>query len=258
MLGEKRDAALDARLATLAAGFTGIAAVYVHDLSSGRTGQWNATARFPAASTVKLGVLAAVLSRTPKPETSSYLYDMTALAEWSSNLAANRLLRVLGNGDVSRGSQAAEQMLRRLGATQSTYPGEYRVGTAHAAKPLQPPLVSKRTTSAFDLGRVLAQFQADAAGRTGGVLTTHAARVALALLLDSKPQGDNIGLLRPALPANMPAAQKQGWISSARHTAAIIYGPRGPVVVVLLTYKQGVKLPEAQQLGRKIVIASLS
>ena len=183
---------------------------------------------------------------------------MRALAAWSSNLAANRLLRSLGNGDNARGSAVAEAMLRKLGATQSTYPGEYRVGTAHKAVPAEPPLVSARTTSARDLGRVLTRLQAAAAGRSGSPLSAHAARVGLALLLDSQPDGDNVGLLRPALPAGLPAAQKQGWITSARHTAAIVYGPRGPIVIVLLTYKDGLSLAEAQRLGRKVVIAARS
>ena len=255
---ERRDGALDARLATLAAGFPGVAAVYVHDLASGRTGRWNDAARFPAASTVKLGVLAAVLARSGRPESSPLLYDMRALAAWSSNLAANRLLRSLGHGDPARGSAVAETMLRRLGATQSTYPGEYRVGTAHEASPTDPPLVSARTTSARDLGRVLMRLQAAASGRAGSPLTAHAARVGLALLLDSQPDGDNIGLLRPALPAGLPAAQKQGWISSARHTAAIVYGPRGPMVIVLLTYKDDLSLAEAQRLGRRVLVATHS
>ena len=258
VLGEREDPALSARLATLAAGFPGIAGIHVHDLSNGRAARWNDGARFPAASTVKLGVLAAILARTPSPESSPLFYDLQALAGWSSNLAANRLLRILGDGDPTRGSSLAEAMLRRLGATRSTYPGEYRVGTSRRAIPTVPPRVSRRTTSAGDLGRILAHLHAAAAGRTNAGLSGHAARIGLALLLDSKPAGDNVGLFRRALPVGMPVAQKNGWLGSARHTAAIVYGPRGPVVVVLLTYEDALTLTTAQQLGRKVVIAALS
>ena len=58
---------LDARLASglerVGRGFRGWAGFWVHDLRTGRTAGWNADARFPAASTVKLGALAAVLVR---------------------------------------------------------------------------------------------------------------------------------------------------------------------------------------------------
>ena len=261
--GERKDNALAARLATIAAGFPGYAGIYIHEMGSGRTGAWNEEARFPAASTVKLGVLAAALDRYgPRPELNPKIYDMRTLAAWSSNVAANRLLRTLGNGDIVTGRRIVEARLRRMGATQSTYPGEYRVGTAHTAAPSQPPLVSQRTTSARDLGRVLTTLQAAAAGnataqRAAG-LTEHEARVGLALLLDSQPTGDNIGLFRPWLGPSMPVAQKQGWISSARHTAAIVYGPKGPVVVVLTTYQDGLTLAQAQRLGQKVMIAALS
>ena len=148
-----------------------------------------------------------------------------------------------------------------MGATRSTYPGTYRVGTAHVAHSTEPPLVSRRTTTARDLGRVLATLQRAAAGsrqaQAASGLTGHEARVGLALLLDSQPTGDNIGLLRPWLPATVPAAQKHGWTSSARHTAAIVYTASGPVVVVLLTYDPGLTLAQARQLGRRVVTAAL-
>lgn len=260
---EREDASLSTRLARIASGFPGFAGIYVHDMATGRTASWNGGARFPAASTVKLGVLAAALDRYgPSPERSPYLYDLHALAAWSSNLAANRLLRSLGAGDVGRGRRIVEARLRRLGATRSTYPGEYRVGTSRSSSPLQPPFVSARTTSADDLGRVLATLQGAAAGNTqaqrSAGLSEHEARIGIALLLDSEPSGENVGLLRPWLPQAMPAAQKHGWISAARLSAAVVYGPRGPVVLSLVTYRDGLTLREAQELGRLLVFAALA
>jgi hypothetical protein len=186
---------------------------------------------------------------------------MRALAAWSSNLAANRLLRSLGSGEVEVGRRLVERRLRRLGATASTYPGAYRVGTTRASAPLQPPPVSARTTTAADLGHVLANMHAAATGsaraqRSSG-LSQHEARIGIALLLDSEASGDNVGLFRPWLPQRMPAAQKHGWILSARHSAAVIYGPRGPVVVSLLTYRHGLTLRDARLLGRRVVLAAL-
>ena len=56
--GEHPDPGLAARLGALAASFPGDAGIWVHELRTGRTAGWNDDARFPAASTVKLGVLA--------------------------------------------------------------------------------------------------------------------------------------------------------------------------------------------------------
>ncbi len=254
---ERRDRVLSDRLARLASGFLGYAAVYVRELATGRTGSWNEDARFPAASLVKLGVLAAALDRFgPRPEGSPAFHDLRAIAAWSSNLGANRLYAQLGRGVV-------EGRLRRLGATRSTYPGDYRVGTsvaASASAPNEPPLVSQRVTTAHDMTQVLATLHSAATGspraRRASGLTPHEARVALALLLSSEPRGDNLGLFRPSLPRAIPAAQKHGWISSARHSAAIVYGPRGPVVVVVLTYREGLSLARARELARRVLAAS--
>jgi beta-lactamase class A len=261
---ERRDRVLSDRLARLASGFSGYEAVYVRELATGRTGSWNEDARFPAASLVKLGVLAAAIDRFgPRPERAPAFHDVQAIAAWSSNLGANRLLELLGSGSELTGRRVVESRMRRMGATRSTYPGDYRVGTslaASAAAPSEPPLVSQRVTTARDMTDVLASLHSAATGssraRQASGLTPHEARVALALLLSSEPRGENLGLFRPSLPTAIPAAQKHGWISSARHSAAIVYGPRGPVVVVVLTYREGLSLARARELARRVLAAS--
>lgn len=81
----------------------------------------------------------------------------------------------------------------------------------------------------------------------------HEARVGLAMLLSSQASGDNVGLFRPALGPSFPMAQKHGWFSSVRHSAAILYGEGGPVIVVLVTYKPGLRRSEAVKLGTRLI-----
>jgi hypothetical protein len=259
---EDSDTRLAARLRAVAQRFGGYSAIYVHDLASGRIAGWNEDARFPAASTVKIAVLIAALQRFgPRPERSSVAYDLRTLAGWSSNLSANRLLRQLG-GSEAGGSAIAQQMLARLGATSSTYTGDYRVGTSHTrpkgrrGTPNPPPVVSQRVTTARDLGRMLALLHGAAVGdrnaRDIAGLSRHEARIGLALLLNSEPRGDNLGLLRAAYPKTVPMAQKQGWLADARHTAAIVYTRSGPQVVVVLTYRRGLTREQAAMLGASV------
>ena len=248
------------RLGTLGRSFDGYAGFWVHDLHTGRTAGWNSDASFPAASTVKLAVLVAALRRFgPRPERSTAWREIRDLAVWSSNLASNRLLVRLG-GTEAGGTRIAQAVLWRLGASSSTFTGNYRLGTsvASAARdaPRPPPLLTYRRTSAHDLGRILFELHAASLGnglalrRTG--LSRHEARVGLALLLSSDPAGDNLGLLRPALGPRLPMAQKQGWTTSVRHTAAILYGPSGPRIVVILTYRGQLALSSARGLGGRL------
>jgi beta-lactamase class A len=246
------DAALAARLAALGRSFPGYASIWTHDLRTGRVAGWNTDARFPAASTVKLGVLLAVAARLRHPERSPLDYDLRALASWSSNLAANRLVERFGIGSV----QAA---LRRAGAWRSTYPQTYRVGTARADVVRQPPLVSGRLTTARDLGRLLYVLHAGGLGNRPALAATglDAARsqYALRLLLASELRANNIGLVRPFVPPATPVAQKNGWIHDARHTAAIVYAPVGPRIVVILTYAPNLRLATARRLGAAVLAA---
>lgn len=249
-----RDARLSAELGRLGRAFPGYAGFWVHDLTTGRTAGWNADASFPAASTVKLGVLVAALDRFgPRPERSAAWPDIRDVAMWSSNLASNRLLVRLG-GSEAAGAAIVQRTLHRLGATSSTFTGNYRLGTSVAADTPRPlPILTYRRTTARDLGRILLELHAAALGnglsfrRTG--LNRHEARVALGLLLSSDPGGNNLGLLRPSLGRAIPMAQKQGWTTYLRHTAAIVYRPRGPVIVVVLTYRPELALSEARALG---------
>jgi Beta-lactamase enzyme family len=235
------DVRLRSRLAALGRRFPGYAAVWTHDLASGRTAGWNSDARFPAASTVKLGVLLAALRHYPAP---SWDYDLRAMTRWSSNLAANRLLPLVG------GPPTVEAALRRAGATRSTYPQGFRVGTSVRTLDVQaePPRVSARVTTARDLGRILYFLQA------GAVRNAPAARYALSLLLASEPTGGNVGLLRPWLPG-VRIAQKNGWLHDARHTAAIVYFRGGPKIVVVLTYAPNLELARARSFGRDVLAA---
>jgi beta-lactamase class A len=221
------DAALAARLEQLGRSFDGWAAFWVHDLRSGRTAGWNSDARFPAASTVKLAVLDAALRRFGGPG-SRVDYDLRQLGAWSSNLAANRLYELVGAGATSRS-------LDRLGMHASTYTGPYRAGTSFDA-PKPPPHEHTRVTTAHDLGRALFRLQ-------------RSYRVALRYLLLDWP-GSSI--LRGGFPAGTAVAEKDGWISDMRGSAAIAYLPSGPKIVVVLTYKPELDARAARTLGEQV------
>jgi hypothetical protein len=248
----RRDARLARRLAALGSAYPGWAAIWTHDLRTGATAGWNSDASFPAASTVKLGVLVAALRRYgPRPERSPAWPLIRDLATWSSNDATNRLLVLLG-GSESGGTAIVNETLHRLGATSSWFTGNYRIETGptrplgDAPRPL--PVLTFRRTTAHDLGRILAELHGAALGnglsarRTG--LTRHEARVALGLLL-SAAEGENVGLLRPS--THVPLARKEGWTTKVRHTAAIAYTARGPRIVVVLTFRPDEVRPGASR-----------
>ena len=87
-------------------------AAWIRDLGSGRTAAYNAGAHFPAASTVKLGILLGVLARDDADPLRSSAWSLErSLVLNSSNLAANELLPRAG------GAAAVDTLLQGLGAT---------------------------------------------------------------------------------------------------------------------------------------------
>ena len=247
VLPRVRDVELERRLLTAVRRFDGTAGVWIHDLRSGRTAGVNDELRFPAASTVKLAVLAAALATHARPERSPLAYDAVQIGAWSSNLGANRIVARLGLGAVAGG-------LRRLGMTSSTYPGLYRAGTAAV-----PPGPHSRVTTMRDLGRALLRLHAAALGRRWALretgLTQAQAAAGRAILFGSERPGDNSGLFRRWL-GDIPLLQKHGWISDVRLSAAIAYRPQGPVIVVVAGYRPGVSLREGQLLARDVLRAA--
>lgn len=257
--GSHVDPALAAALARATATGPRYRAAWVQDLSSGGVAGVDSGALFPAASTVKLGLMAGVLARVGSaPAALSPIdHDLRAIAAWSSNLATNRLLRRAG------GTATARDGLRRLGALESTFPGEYLVGSElqpalpGGAITSAPPRVSRRVTSVRDLARMLFAIHATAVGaagsRSGTGLSVHEARLLLGWLLASEQRGDNHSLVAPGAPAGAPIAQKNGWIRSTRLAAAIVYTPGGPFIVVIAAHDPaGVSLRRARDLGTRV------
>ena len=255
--GSRADAAAARALREALARGPAYRAAWVQDLTSGATAGMGAATAFPAASTVKLGLLTGALARLgARPERSPDAYDLRAMTTFSSNLATNRLLARLG------GVATAADGLRRLGARASTFPGGYVIGELQPGLPAArtgaaPPRVSGRVTTAQDLGRMLFSLHAAAVGtpaaRRETGLTVHQARLALGWLLASEQRGDNASLLAGGVAPGTPIAQKNGWLNDARHAAGIVYAPEGPRITVLLTYDaRGVPIDAARRVGARV------
>ncbi len=247
----RTDAPATAALRGAAGRFDGIGAAWISDLASGRRASWNADARFPAASTVKLGVMIEAARRSGAyPDRSAFTDDVVAIGGWSSNLAVNRLLPRIG------GSAAVQRRLTTMGASRSTFTGGYMVATDRMPRAGSPPASSRRVTTAADLGRIMTLLhdsaRGEAAARRATGLTSRQARFVLGTLYASERTGDNRGIL-DGLAANLPAAQKHGWVSSSRHTVALVDSSGGPVVVVALTWSPGLTAQRARAFGREVL-----
>jgi hypothetical protein len=244
----------------LARGFPGTSGVFVEDLVSGRGASWNARARFPAASTLKVAIAVAALRwHAGKPEPGSYLDSvLRKMLIESDNSAANAAESTFGGGS------RVDDLLRGIGIGDTWMGGGYLRGTAFMPPiPVrvesQPSFPCCKYTTAYDLARLLAYVHLAAGGmgpliaEYGWSFTPADARYLLYLLAHVS---DRMKLGRYLAGGPYALAHKAGWISYARHDAGLVYWPGGVFVAAVMTTGSGVGV-SSDLLAARIARATL-
>lgn len=237
------DAALAATVERLARGYEGTAAVWVEDVRSRHGAAWNARARFPAASTVKLGIAVEALRAPggPPPAGSDLDLLLRRMLVESDNEAANALLVRLG-GSSSGGAARVNATLDALGIRESYLYGGYALTTS-AARPIplrveeQPAWGAGKFTTAADLARLHRVLSLAAAGQGPALLLPGSfTRADARFLLWVLARVDDHGKLDRYLPGRARTLHKAGWIANARHDAGLVLWRGGAYVAVVMTW----------------------
>jgi beta-lactamase family protein len=257
------DVRLSGSVRSLARSFPGTSGLYVEDLVSGRGGAWNARARFPAASTLKVAIaVEALRSLSHKPAAGSSLEALLRrMLIDSDNDAANEVESIFGGGS------RVDELLHGLGIGDTWMGGGYLHGT-----PVLPPIPVRvesqpnfpccKYTSAFDLARLFTDIHLAAGGRGpliaryGGSFTSADARYLLYLLVHVPDRG-KLGRFLGGGPYAL--VHKAGWITYARHDAGLVYWPGGVFVAAVMTYGSGVGTASDVLAGRaaRLVLSRL-
>jgi hypothetical protein len=254
-----RDPGLDRKVRNLGRSFPGTSAVFVQDLVTGRGAAWNARARFPAASTLKVAIaVEALRTHAGKPGPGSPLDRLLRrmLIE-SDNVAANQVESLFGGGS------RVDELLRGIGFRDTWMGGGYLRGTASrppipARIESQPTFGCCKYTTALDLAR-LVTFVHLAAGGRGPLIGSHGREFTasdaryLLYLLAHVPDRAKLGRFLGGGPYAL--LHKAGWIVSARHDAGLVYWPGGVYVAVVMTWGAGVGTASDVLAGRVAVSA---
>ncbi|HVS86134.1 MAG TPA: serine hydrolase [Gaiellaceae bacterium] len=252
-LPTREDPALAAALARIGSAYPGQAGIFVEDLRTGTFAGWNEDAQLPAASTVKIGLVAEGIRRFGFGAASPIDRDLREIGEFSSNVAANDVFARVG------GREPTEAALRRLGMFSSTFPEPYQLSPAEQPKKPKAKKARKtsavgghtRVTTARDLARALFRLQSAAAGERWATADTELApaqaRAALGYLSLAVPENSLL-----SFPAGWTHAEKDGWLDDLRATAAIAFHGGDARIVVVVAYRPGVTLAEARALGAQV------
>ncbi len=260
----RNDPALARKLRPLLRRYSGSSAVYVQNLVEGGGAAWNAKARFPAASTLKLAIAAAVLTehRGIPPPGSFVGSTLREMIVPSDDAAANALLVWLA-GSTSAGGHRVNTLMRSIGMEDSLMYGGYETRSVSGPIPVrvdeQPAWGVGKYTTAWDLATLHRAIWLAAAGRgplgrdTG--LTSADARHLLWLLAHVRDQ--------PKLDTTVTRSRdvrvlhKAGWINAARHDSGLVFWRGGVFVVSVMTWRRYGVGPSSDRLAGRCAQVAL-
>lgn len=267
------DPVLQRDVRRLADAFRGSAAAYVENLGTGAGAAWNASATFPAASTLKLAIAVTVLSRTDgPPRPGSYVDGLVRrMLDASDNESANRLLVSLG-GSTSGGGHLVDGVMRSIGLERTVMYGGYIIGTsldpsreiASRGVPVsavdQPAWGIGKATTAEDLA-LLARSLWLASGGLGPLaggrpgVSPAEARYLLYVLAHVRDRG-KLGRFVERGPGTI-VLHKAGWIDPARHDAGLVVWHGGVFVAAVMTYDRAGTGTRSDVLAGRVAQAAL-
>ncbi|MFN8486791.1 MAG: serine hydrolase [Caldilineaceae bacterium] len=219
------------------AGFPGVAGIAVKDLTDNLTLAINADELFPTASTIKVHILVQLLMRAAAGEVNlqeripvqpeQHVYGSGVLAYLQGPVEMTLLdiaiLMIIASDNTATnlcleyaGIEATNRLLETLGLTQTKV---RRKMMDHLAAVRE----QENVSTPAELVRI---FELLHTGQPSPVV----AEQCLEIL--KKPKQ---GFLDRALPADLPHANKPGYVPGARCDAGLVYLPRRPYLVAIMT-----------------------
>lgn len=235
-------------------------AYYVQSLTTGAGAAWNAKARFPAASTVKLAIAAAVLaahSGIPPPR-SRVGRLLRKLITVSDDRAANDLLVWLA-GSTSSGGEQVNALMRSIGLVDTRMYGGYDVRTLSSAIPVrvdrQPALGVGKYTTAWDMAALWRALWLASANRgplrraQPGMMPAESRH--LLWLAANATDAPKLGRIE-RVGRGVEVLHKAGWISTARHDTGLVFWSGGVFVASVMTWSPGGAGPASDTLAARV------
>ena len=266
IVASRLDGPLGTELTRLVRGYRGTAGYYVQSLTGGSGAAWNARARFPAASTLKLAIAATVLARHSgiPPPGSRLALLLRELIVPSDDAAANSLLVWLA-GSTTSGAYRVNDLMRSVGLSDSLMYGGYEI-TRALASPIprrvdeSPAFGAGKYTTASDMTSLWRALWLASAGMgplrvSQPGLTSADARYLLWLTAHVRDHPKLDTFVRRD--RKVDVLHKAGWISAARHDTGLVFWEGGVFVAGVMTYRPYGVSPSSDRLAGRVAATAL-
>jgi uncharacterized protein YraI len=230
--------------------------LYLLDLQTGEEIIFGNEVAFSGTSINKVGILVelfAVLNGDPDPVLAADIANMMICSE---NVATNKVMEVIGGGDVYAGAEGVTNFLRRIGLQRTFLTAPYEILNATPVPPTRPIQVPKTNADQVkanpnvtnqmtvdEMGYLLGSIYQCAFNESGplledfeeGIFTPQECRKMLHVMSNNNVDA----LLKAGVPETVTVAHKHGWVADTHGNAAIFFTPGGDYVLVSMLHQPG-------------------
>jgi beta-lactamase class A/uncharacterized protein YraI len=228
-------------------------ALFVMDLQTGEAMAFGENYAFSGTSINKIAILAELYQVLDTPPDTRTAIDIANTMICSENVATNRLLSVIGSGDVYLGAENVTNLFAELGLQNSFLTAPFTIPGATPQPPTRPiplpttnadqtksnPDLSNQMTVS-EMGWLLASVY-QCAYQNGGPLIAHYSGLyeprECRQILHVMSSNTVDALLKAGVPADTRVAHKHGWIEDTHGNAAVFFTPGGDYVVVMMLHQ---------------------
>jgi uncharacterized protein YraI/beta-lactamase class A len=229
-------------------------ALYFQDLLTGEAIAFGNDIAFSGTSITKVAILIEYFrSRSDTPNILESV-DIANTMICSENVATNRLLNYIGQGDELRGAEQTTQLLRDLGLQKTFLTAPFQIPTRNTPTP--PPRAYEFPETAADqqranpnptnqmtveeMGWLLGMVYQCAYHESGplledidGNLTPQECRKILYIMTNNTHDG----MLKAGVPEGIEVAHKHGWVEDTHGNAAVLFTPNRDYVMVMMLHQ---------------------
>ncbi len=248
-------------------------ALFVMDLQTGEAMTFGSQFAFSGTSITKVAILDRLYETLSSPPDTRTAVDIANTMICSENVATNRLLEIIGGGDVYAGANETTKLFRDLGLEKSFITAPYTIPGATQQPPSSPILLPttiadqvkanpdlSNQLAVDDMGWMLASIYQCAYQNKGpliedfdGQYDPRECRQMLHVMSNNTVDA----LLKAGVPEDTRVAHKHGWVDETHGNAAVFFTPGGDYVAVIMLHQPewlffGESLPVMAEVSRTI------
>lgn len=229
--------------------------LFLMDLQTGEAITFANEIAYSGTSVSKIEILARLYASLDTPPDGRVATDIANTMICSENMATNRLLNVIGQGDEFRGAEETTRFLEALGMKNSYLASPFIADPNKIPTPTRPLYIPAVTSiqnkanpdfsnqvTVDEVGWLLASIYQCAYQNTGAILDQFSSTIEpreCRQMLHVMSNNNVDALLRAGVPAEVRVAHKHGWIEDTHSNAGVFFTEGGDYVMVMFMHQPG-------------------